>query len=150
MFVPSGIGNSLRLEEIYTLSDSDYMKMLYYTGDEIHLSLVTSFRTERFGSQHSNPQPLLIHGQLLCPTPFFFFFFCQVLIYIPFLYEIALIYIIILVNLLGSSDFPVTLIKALCWRKIRLLIRISVLCYNFATYSMLELGQIIYSFCHQG
>ena len=71
MFIPSGIGNSLHLEEIYTLSDNDYMKMLYYTGDETHLSVVTSFRTERFVSQQSNPQPLLTHGQLLCPTPIF-------------------------------------------------------------------------------
>ena len=71
VFIPSGIGNSLHLKEIYTLSDSDYMKMLYYTGDEIHLSVVTSFRTERFGSQHSNPQPLLTHGRLLSPTPIF-------------------------------------------------------------------------------
>lgn len=47
------------------------MKMLYYTGDETHLSVVTSFRTERFVSQQSNPQPLLTHGQLLCPTPIF-------------------------------------------------------------------------------
>lgn len=46
--------------------------MLYYIGDEIHLSIVKSFRIEKLESQQSKPKPVFKFSQAaLIPTPTF-------------------------------------------------------------------------------